>query len=72
MSYFTREIENFLSFRKWNIIMQIIINKKKIMEGLSARTCSSVAEQLTADQRVSGSIPLKSFFYLISRFLGNL
>ena len=34
----------------------------------SSRTGSSVVEQLTADQRVTGSIPVQSFFYFSLNF----
>ena len=35
---------------------------------ITTRTGSSVAEQLTADQRVTGSIPVQSFFYFSLNF----
>ena len=44
-------------------------NKVIKMPMITIRTGSSVAEQLTADQRVTGSIPVQSFFLFFFKFL---
>ena len=62
----------FCIFGEEMIFLEIVLKTKYLCIAFGMWECSSVAEHLTADREVGGSIPLASFFIIVGLLVEGL